>query len=72
MERDILMDLSEQEKKEIIWELRGIAQEIDMEFEHMLEYNKVSRKRIERLETHLNNILGLIVMYQSVISTMET
>jgi hypothetical protein len=72
MECDRLMELTENEKNDIICELRGIAQEIDIEFEQMVLYNKISRNRLEQIESHLNNILGLLVMYHSVIKILET
>ena len=64
--------LSNQEKNEIVCELRGIAQEIDVEFEQMLVQNSLNPHELRQVETHLNSILGLLVMYLKVIDSLET
>ena len=51
-----MMELSEQEKREIVYELRGIAQDIDVEFEHMV-INDTYTKNIDKVEGNLKNIL---------------
>jgi hypothetical protein len=66
------MSLTNQDKRNIVCELRGIAQDIDIEFEHMILYGSVCPEKVQQIDVNLNNILSLIVMYKKAISLMQT
>jgi hypothetical protein len=66
------VNLSSQKKRDLVHEVRGIAREIDEEFERVVTKSTGTVEKIEQVEHHLNNILDLIVMYQNAINSMQT
>ena len=64
--------LKDHELKEIVYELRGITKDIDIQFEDMLFHDKINFDKYDEMHNQLNGVLDLLVMYLRVINSMQT